>query len=208
MRALVILLALAGVAHGQGFALRSPPGWMPDEPTAQRARAAYVKLPERVAADAVAYRSPKDPRFVMIAQAFVYPNDSHSASERAAQMIDAFARSIESAGMARTSNTRQHHGGEVIDQRWYQGGGLSVRLAVHVTRDASGDLHALQIICTDDGKVDDCRGALASASLEASAPEKTSWLADNVGVLAPAAAGILVVGLAIIVRRKRRAKMG
>lgn len=204
-RALVILLALAAGAHAQGFALRAPPGWVPDPQTLAQAKAAYAKLPERIAAEAVAYRSPKDARFVMIAQAFIYPNDSHSASERAIQMIDALARSVEAAGMTRISNTREHHGGETIAQRWYQGGGLSVRLAVRTTREAGGDLHALQIICTDDGKVDDCRGALASSS-----PEPASWLADNLAVLAPAAAGILVVGLAILARRgrrRRRAKM-
>jgi len=123
-------------------------------------------------------------------------------------MIDALARSVEAAGMSRTSNTRQHHGGQVIDQRWYQGGGLSVRLAVHTSRDAGGDLHALQIICTDDGKVTDCQDALASASLEASSPEDTSWLADNAAVLAPAAAALAVVALAVIARRRRRGNMG
>ena len=208
MRALAVLLALllGHAAHAEGFSLRAPPGWAPDPQIAAKARAAYARLPERELADAVAYRSPKDARFVMVAQVLVYPNDSHAVAERSTQMMDALARSIEGAGMIRKSSTQHHRGNQTVDQRWYEGGGLAIRLAVHVARDARGDLHALQIICTDDGKGADCQDALASASLETASLEEPSWLADNIGVLVPAAATVVVVALAVIARRRRRGR--
>jgi hypothetical protein len=202
MRAVVVLLALARVAAAGGFSLTTPPRWVADPQTLARAKAAHARLPERVIADAVAYRSPDDPRFVMIAQVFIYPGDQRSLEERAAQMMDALARSVEAAGLTRRSSTSHPHDGQIVAERWYQGGGLSIRLGVRTARDASGDLHALQIICTDDDKVGDCRDAIASAALDMTSDDDRGggWLYE---AIAPAVA-IVVVAAAVRLRRRGR----